>query len=262
MGSRGCPFSWRGRIAPKRVFLRSRRHAPGILRARRSPMSLFRTTAAAALVGSLALNAFLAWRSVQSGQHVEVQLSAPDRIEVIRTPGGLLQVSTIKSPETFQATTDHRFLGIDLGQTTTQIRVPAVFNYHVELAPEWKVTVHGNAVLVIAPAIKPTLPVAIDTARLEKFSSGTWSLFTGPGELDALQRSITQTLALKAATPSYLAFQREFVAKWLLTQQRFDAGSTPSVRVFFADEPIDALARIAPVFLATPGKPSRDVHDR
>ena len=108
-------------------------------------MSLFRTIAAAALVGSLALNAFLAWRAFPSGQHVEVQLSAPDRIEVIRTPGGLLQVSTIKSPETFQATTDHRFLGIDLGQTTTQIRVPAVFNYHVELAPEWKVTVHGNA---------------------------------------------------------------------------------------------------------------------
>lgn len=226
-------------------------------------MSLFRSIAAAALVASLALNAIYAWRSLQPGRHVEVQLASPDRVEVIRTPGGLLQVSTIKSPETFQATTDHRFLGVDLGQTTTQIRVPAVFNYHVELAPQWKVTVHANEVLVIAPAIKPTLPVAIDTARLEKFSSGTWSLFTGPGELDALQRSITQTLALKAATPSYLAFQRaaaretiqEFIAKWLLTQKQFDALAKPSIRVFFADEPIDALARIAPVFLAMPGKP-------
>ena len=215
------------------------------------------------LVASVGANAFLAWRSARTVRQVEVQLASPDQVEIIRTPGGLLQVSTIRSPETFQATTDHKFLGIDLGRTTTQIRVPATFDYHIELAPEWRVSVRGDGVLVIAPPIRPTLPVAIDTARLEKFSSGTWSLFTGPGELEALERSITQTLAIKAGTPSYLAFQREaarqtvqeFVAKWLLTQERFRTLPKRSIRVFFADEPISAMSEVSPVFAGNPAAP-------
>ena len=215
------------------------------------------------LVASIGANAWLAWHFLRTERRAEVQFASPDEVEVIRTEGGLLQVSTIRSPETFQATTDHKFLGIDLGATTTQIRVPATFNYHIELAPEWRVTVRDGNVLVIAPPIRPTLPVAIDTARLEKFSSGAWSLFTGPGELDVLQRSITQTLAIKAGSPSYLRFQRdaarqtvqEFVAKWLLTQARWRDVPRRSIRVFFADEPIAAMSAVAPLFAGSSAAP-------
>jgi hypothetical protein len=221
------------------------------------------------MLGSLAANVGLAWW-VFSGtaSRAQVQLASPERVEVIRTQGGLLQVSSIRSPETFQASTDHRFLGIDLGRTVTQIRVPAVFNYHVELAPEWRVTVNGHNVLVIAPVVKPTLPVAIDTAHLEKFSSGVWSAFTGATQLDLLERSITGTLNVKAATPSYRLFQREaarqtvteFVAKWLLTQQRFATGAKPVVHVFFADEPVDSLRRAAPIFLGDANQIPHEPH--
>jgi hypothetical protein len=108
--------------------------------------------------------------------------------------------------------------------------------------------------------VKPTLPVAIDTARLERFASGTWSLFTGGPELDRLQRSITQTLAVKAATPSYIQFQREaaretvteFVANWLLTQERYKSVPKSAVRVFFADEPITSLRAVSPAIIAAP----------
>ena len=55
-------------------------------------------------------------------------------------------------------------LGVPVGQTTSQIRVTAVYSYHVELAPEWKVTLRDKTFIVIAPRVKPTLPVAIDTA--------------------------------------------------------------------------------------------------
>lgn len=224
-------------------------------------MTLLRLLIALLLAASLGVNALLVSRLFKDDRRTDVQLQSPDRVEVIRTPGGLLQVSTIRSPETFQATTDHKLLGIDIGETATQIRVPAVFNYHVELAPEWRVTVTSDTVLVIAPVVQPTLPVAIDTARLEKFSSGTWSLFTGTRELDLLQRSITQTLAVKAATPSYLNFQREaarqtvqeFVAKWLVTQERYRAQAPRAIRVFFADESIESLVRAGPVFLSPPG---------
>jgi hypothetical protein len=223
-------------------------------------MKLLRAIVWLVVLVSLGLNAAMLWHALRAPERTEVQLQSPDRLEVIRTKGGLLQVSTIRSPETFQASTDHTFLGIDLGQTTTQIRVPAVFNYHIELAREWPVTVKGDTVIVIAPPVRPTLPVAIDTAKLERFAAGTWSLFTGTAELDRLQRSITQTLAVKAATPSYVQFQREaarqtvaeFARQWLLSQERFQGLPKHAVRVFFADEPITSLHPVSPAIIAAP----------
>ena len=205
------------------------------------------------LVASLLTNAFLTWSIFRNTRTVEVQLASPDRIEVIRTKGGLLQVSTLKSAETFQASKDHQIFGlVSLGSTVTQIRVPAVFNYHVELAPEWKVLVRDKTFIVIAPSVKPTLPVAIDTARLQRFSSGTWSFMTGTSELDSLQRSITQTLSVKASTPAYIQYQREvarktvgeFVEKWLITQGKWEKNHGETIRVFFADEPIGSLGQL------------------
>ena len=78
----------------------------------------------------------------------------------------------------------------ELRDRLSRIRVPAHYRYHVELAPEWRVTVQpGGGVRVIAPRVRPTLPVAIDTARIEKESRGLWSLFTGPDQLAALPQA-------------------------------------------------------------------------
>ena len=115
--------------------------------------------------------------------------------------------------------------------------------------------------LVIAPAVKPSLPVAIDTAKLERHAEGRWSFFTGTAELDALQRTLTQTLATKAASPSYIAFQRdaarqtvaEFVRKWLLTQARWQHLRDARVQVLFADEPIERLPDTGPAVWAEEG---------
>ena len=138
-------------------------------------MTLFRLLIALLLAASLGVNALLVSRLSNDDRRTDVQLQSPDRVEVIRTPGGLLQVSSIKSPETFQATTDHTLLGLDIGETVTQNRVPAVFNYQVELAPEWRVT-----------------------------------------------------------------------------QERYRAQAPRAIRVFFADESIESLARIGPAFLSPP----------
>jgi hypothetical protein len=221
-------------------------------------MRVIRLALALLVAASLAAN--LVWLSRLWGEPVRrttTQSAAIDQFEVIRTKGGLLAVSTIKAPESFQATADHTVLGVPVGQTTSQIRVQAVYSYHVELAPEWKVTVRNKTMIVIAPRVKPTLPVAIDTARLERYAAGTWVVFTGAAELDRLQRSISQTLAAKAALPSYIQFQREaarvtvteFVNKWLITQERFKPANDFKVRVFFADEPIEALGSAPPPFV-------------
>jgi len=217
------------------------------------------------LAASLGANLWLAHRAADSDRRLENWSAGIDQVQVLRTEGGLLQVSTLRAPETFKAVKPHDVLGIDLGATTTHIRVPATYHYHIELAREWKLRVRPDGtVIVVAPAVKPTLPVAIDTARLERQAEGRWSLFTGARELQALERTITQTLADKAASPGYVAFQREaarqtvaeFVQRWMLTQERWQgaraaaasaaAGGAPAVRVFFADEPIAALPDWAP----------------
>lgn len=213
-------------------------------------MTLSRTAATVVLAASLCANAGLGWMFFAGREASHPSHALPDQFEVIRTKGGLLQVSSLQSTETFQATTDHKVFDLfSLGSTTTQIRVPAVYHYHIELAPEWQVRLRDKTFVVIAPRVQPTLPVAIDTARLESFSAGAWSLFTGAAEREKLQKSITQTLALRASKPGYIDFQREaaretvreFVTKWLVGQSRWNAGKGYAIKVLFADEPIDAL---------------------
>ncbi len=213
-------------------------------------MKLQRFLLVAVVLASLGANAyFVLQRMTAAPGPAGFTHSALDHIEVMRTKGGLLQVSTLRSPELFQTTQDHTIFGVHVGKTTSQIRVPATFHYHVELAPEWKITVRNNTFIVIAPRVKPTLPVAIDTAKLEKLTSGTWSLLTGQSELDQLQKSITQSLAQKAATPLFIQLQREaarktvteFVTRWVVEQRGSSPATGYTVRVFFADEPIEAL---------------------
>ena len=200
---------------------------------------------------SLLANALLVWWLWRGPVPHPVALPlAAGEVVVLRTPGGRLELAELKQVETFEVARDHTVLGVPVGSTFSRIRVPAHYRSHVELTPEWRVRVQPDgSVRVIAPRLQPTQPVAIDTARLEKESRGLWSLFTGPAQLEALERSITESLARKAATAPVLARQREaarqtlaeFVARWLMTQTAWQAHADKPVRVLFADEPIEAL---------------------
>lgn len=164
---------------------------------------------------------------------------------VMRTPGGLLEVSRIEANERFDKKFIYSVLGAEVGETTAYIRVPAVYRYHIELAPEWKVVRTGETFRVVTPPIRPTLPVAVDFARMEKDVGGTWVLipFNRDADLDALEREITARLAQKAASPAYLKLQRnmarktvtEFVEKWLVTQQAWKDAAQPRIEVEFGD---------------------------
>jgi hypothetical protein len=63
----------------------------------------------------------------------------PDDPVVIHIKGGLLEVSTIRAPEQFEASVDETILGVPIGKTATRIHVPAVYRYHVELDSDWRV---------------------------------------------------------------------------------------------------------------------------
>ena len=112
------------------------------------------------------------------------------------------------------------------------------------LGPDWTVLLRDRTFIVVSPPVTPSLPVAIDTGKLEAESSGRWSIFTGGRRIEELQRSITESLAAEANSPALLQLQREvarqtlkeFVAKWLITQERWMNSSSYAIQVFSADE--------------------------
>ncbi|MFO1425668.1 MAG: hypothetical protein U1F11_01570 [Steroidobacteraceae bacterium] len=183
----------------------------------------------------------------------EVHSALGREILVMRTPGGLLEVATIRATEQFDTTFTYKVLGLKVGETVPHIRVPATYRYHVELAPEWRVRRREAVFSVIAPPVRPSLPVAVDLGQMQKDVGGSWVLvpFNASDDLDALQRRITAELAAKAASPAYLQLQREqarrtvteFVRKWLVTQQEWQSARDPQVEVRFADEAADRAAR-------------------
>lgn len=164
-------------------------------------------------------------------------------ILVMRTPGGLLEVSRITATEQFDKKFVYTVLGQKAGETVAHIRVPATYRYHIELAPEWEVYRKGEVFEVITPPIQPSLPVAVDLAKMEKDVGGTWYLvpFNEVEDLDALEREITAKLEQKARSDTYRTLQREaarktvteFVEKWLMTQQAWQAAEKPRVEVLF-----------------------------
>jgi hypothetical protein len=219
--------------------------------ARRLPALVIALCVGAGLMyGWQKLGSFRAWDTTRG----EGRSGAPEEILVLRTKGGLLEVSRIQATEVFETKFIHSLLGIPVGETAPRIRVAVVYKYQIELAPEWRVLRTGREFTVIAPPVQPSLPVGIDFGRMEKEVSGTWVLlpFTGTASLDDLERELTARLARKAVLPAYIQLQREaarktvdeFVRKWLVTQSQWSTESGSVLRVYFADETIGSAGRV------------------
>ena len=208
-----------------------------------------KTILAASVTFSIALNVFLAYRTWFAPAVTQTTITTGAAV-VGRTPGGLLEVSTISAEERFDSSTNHSVVGVPLGQTVAQVRVSTVYRYHIPLAKQWNVRFSGNTVIVLVPPVQPTLPVAIDTGKLESFASGLWSPITGPDAIASLQKSITARLGEKAASQQLILMQREaarltlgeFVQKWVVAQERWKDLKKPTVFVFFEDEPLGKKA--------------------
>jgi len=175
----------------------------------------------------------------------EVRSGMGTEVLFMRTPGGLLEVSSMRMTEQFDKRFVYEVLGLEVGETVAHVRVPATYRYHIQLAPLWKIERTDDVFRVVTPPVKPSLPVAVDLARLEQDEGGTWLLlpFNADKDREALMREITGKLAQKAASPAYLALQREdarktvaeFVEKWLVTQEPWKSAKQPRVEVVFSD---------------------------
>jgi hypothetical protein len=157
-----------------------------------------------------------------------------------------LELAAYQAVETFSRSDDRRVLFdlIPLGTTVTEIRVPVTYRYHVRLEDEWNLRVVDRVCLVVAPPIRPTLPPAIHTDRMEKHSDRGWLRFDTDEQMDALERTMTPTLSARAADPRHLELVREtcrrrvaeFVRGWLLHEDHWRQDRFLAVTVVFADE--------------------------
>ena len=160
--------------------------------------------------------------------------------------GGRLELAKLEEVEIFRQE-DERSLFWDtfsLGRTVSEIRVPVVYRYYLDLNDPWKIEVAGQTCLVTAPRIRPTLPPSILTDGMEKRSEAGWARFNAQAQLDALERSITPTLNRYAGDPHRIALVREparrtvaeFIRTWLLREDHWRSDRFRVIKVVFADE--------------------------
>jgi hypothetical protein len=177
-------------------------------------------------------------------------------------------LAVIRSDEVLKQT-DTRTIAWDmvsLGTTVAEIRVPATYRYNLRLSDKWLLTCRSNVCLVLAPQIRPSLPVAIDTGKMEKRSESGWARFDKAEKLDELERSLTSTLEQRASDPAHITLAREacrnsvaqFVRTWLLREDQWRLDRFTSIIVLFPDEaavaseqelalsPKDPTLRLAP----------------
>ncbi|MEM6278343.1 MAG: hypothetical protein AAF733_02620 [Verrucomicrobiota bacterium] len=185
-------------------------------------------------------------------------------LEAKGNDGNILEVATAESTERFTRKTNLAMFGrtLPLGTTVSEISVPATYRYHIDLNDDWFVTTDGPRLLVLAPAIRPSLPVAFDTAKMQKKSKSGWARWDSSANLSELEKSITSRLAERAGDDSSLEKIREasresvarFVQSWLLSQEAWGAAKFEEISVMFEGEEA-SLSSMPPVLDHEVGAP-------
>ena len=165
---------------------------------------------------------------------------------IISTQGDILELAVSRSNETFTRADEKRLAWdwVYLGTTVAEIRVPVTFRYHLRLSDPWKLVTRDQVCVVLAPAIRPSLPPAIDTAGMEKRAESGWARFDKQAKLDELERSLTSILEQRAGDREHLDLVREacrksvaqFVRKWLLHEEQWRSDRFTAIVVVFSDE--------------------------
>lgn len=170
--------------------------------------------------------------------------------------GDILEVAVFESDEVFQVTDERRIAWdlIDLGTTVAEIRVPATFRYHVRLSEDWRLETRGQVCLVSAPPLRPSLPPAIHTDRMEKRAESGWARFDRLEVLENLEKDLTPMLVRRASQPEHLELAREtarrsvadFVKNWLLREEHWRNDRFSAIVVTFPEDPQPPAAQLQP----------------
>jgi hypothetical protein len=181
---------------------------------------------AAVLVGVAAL-AWLQFGKPASEERVEVL--DPARVQMIRTPGGLLEVGAMEKVEEFGWRTSWDCPLVDcskLPNTVSKVRVKAHYAYQIPLAAQWRLEPEGDHYRLTVPPLRLRRPVAFDTASMQiETEHGVFSPAAAPNRENAI-RHIGPELARRGDASAYLDAQRpaaektvrEFAQKWMVEQ--------------------------------------------
>ncbi len=134
-----------------------------------------------------------------------------------------------------------------LGTTSSSIRLNATYRYEIELrSKDWNILIDDgrHVAFVVAPALRPQVPVAVDSATVEEWTESGWGRFDKWEQLQALRREVSPGLEKLAGSAGYIEVARgqaritveEFVADWLLKSRGWPKDSERFVKVYFADE--------------------------
>jgi hypothetical protein len=163
---------------------------------------------------------------------------------VMHTSGGRLEVATVTVTETFKLTAPAKsFLGIDLGETVSQIQAKVVHRYYIDMAKEWPVRFKGTTAIIAAGEIKPTLPVAFDTSTLQKYTASGWGRFDKQVNLAELEKRMSPELEKRSdgyktlALPHARRSVADFAKTWLAKDQNWKAIGITEIRVVFPGDP-------------------------
>lgn len=166
--------------------------------------------------------------------------------EISSTKGDVLELATIRQDETFTKEDSKSVLWdwVNLGTTTSEIRAPVTFRYHLRLSDPWKLATRDNVCLVLAPSIRPSQPPAIHTEQMVKKTEADWLRFNEDESIAELERQMTLDLEKRAADSNHLRLAREacrqsvagFVKNWLMREERWRQDRLTSIVVVFPDE--------------------------
>ena len=202
---------------------------------------------------------WMAKSSLDAGRETLVRIAEAFRPETITqtfvewheitakgTDGNILEVSTAEATETFTQKSDLKMfnLVLPLGTTVSEVSVPATYRYHIDLNGDWFLTTDGQRVMVIAPKIQPSLPVAFNTGKMKKKTKSGWGRWDGDESLEELETSITSQLSERAKAPGTIDTVREesrlavakFVQGWLLNRSHWSDRTFTEIAVVFEDE--------------------------
>ena len=171
----------------------------------------------------------------------------PAKVELIRTPGGLLEVSAMEKVEEFGWRTSWDCPLVDcssLPNTVSKVRVKAHYVYQIPLAAEWRLAPEGDHYKLTVPALQLRRPVAFDTATMAiETTNGVFSPAAAPNRENAI-RHVGPELAQRGATAAYMDAQRqnaektvrEFAGKWMTEQGK--KPTRPITVVFTGPNPL------------------------
>lgn len=189
---------------------------------------------------TVVIDAFVEWRE----------------LEAKGTNGNILEVARATATEKFTRQTNLEMFGttLPLGTTVSEIHVPATYRYHIDLLGEWFLTSDGNRLLVVAPALKPNLPVAFDTGKMQKKTTAGWARWDATQNLDELEKTLTAQLGERAGSERTLKKVRKearvavakFLQVWLLSQDEWAEGRFEEISVIFEGEKGESLSSRAP----------------